>query len=183
MPLNLPFLSQVATSRPSILDWAPENSQAQNPPPVSSPPSRCVTPYPPADDRLPNSQCHPQRNTLQTPDYTPTKPSPGSSHRPRPPHPVSPTRMIPAKHTHMVSSDGVPKWAVVIGTHGSTENGTSTIDVLQTLIDTTAYPYGNQTMEAWRIDCYAEGDCSSFPPGGGRSRYEPSVVSIDRLLK
>jgi hypothetical protein len=51
--------------------------------------------------------------------------------------------LIDAQH------DGVPKTALVVGTHGAAGNETTTTDVQQTLIDITAYAYSDLTTKDW----------------------------------
>ena len=47
-------------------------------------------------------------------------------------------------------NDGLPNSAIVVGAHGASENGTSTVDELRTLIDITAYPYPDLTPKDWK---------------------------------
>ena len=50
----------------------------------------------------------------------------------------------------MAVEDGLARDAIVVGTHGSSANGTSTTEVLRSLIDITGYNYPNLTARDWR---------------------------------
>ena len=50
----------------------------------------------------------------------------------------------------MAEKDGLSRNAIVVGTHGSTKNGTSTTEKLEVLIDVTGYDYPNIGWGGWK---------------------------------